>query len=180
MRMLLALAMMGITLSGSLTADDPKNRMKVEISKGKVAIDGKELAIPADLAAVEKAFGKASGSVIDPVSDANRYVYWKDLGIVCSQSTKGKMQIQEVEFNLEPAYDLSAKARAKPFAGEIVVEGEAIVKASGKDDAKKIKSGSDSFGSWKIDYSEPPLQVMIHPSEKGTKAVTVQIPLSAR
>jgi hypothetical protein len=180
MRLLLALAMVGLTLSGSPAADDPKNKMKVEISKGKVTIDGKELAIPADLTTFEKAFGKASGSVIDPVSDTNKYVYWKDLGIRCSQSTKGKMQIQEVEFNLEPSYDLSAKARAKPFIGEILVEGAVIGKASSKDDVKKIKSGSDSFGSWKIDYSEPPLQVMIHPSEKGTKAVTVQVPLSAR
>ena len=180
MRLLLALIVLGLTLAGSLGADDPKNKMKVEVAKGKVKINGNELAIPGDLAAFEKAFGKPSGSIKDPVSDTNKYIYWKDLGIRCSQSTKDKQPIQEIEFNFEPAYDLSAKARAKPFIGELIVEGVVISKASSKDDAKKIMNGSDSFGSWKVDYNEPPLQVVINPSEVGTKSVNVLVPLIAR
>ena len=183
MRLFFMMVLIGSAIAGNASADDAKldgKKLKVEVAKAKVTINGQAVAIPGELAAFEKAFGKPSGTIKDPVSDTNKYIYWKDLGIWCSQSTKGKQQVQELQINLDPAYDLSAKAQAKPFPGQLTIEGVAIGTTTPKADMKKLKLGREAFGSWQIDYEESPLQVVVNPSEKGTKSVTILQPLIAR
>lgn len=183
MRLFLVMALIGGVTAGSASADDPKpdgKKLKIEVAKAKVTINGQAVAIPGELAAFEKAFGKPSGTAKDPVSETNRYIYWKDLGIRCSQSTKGKQPVQELLLALEPAYDLSAKAPAKPFPGQLTIEGVAIGKATPKGDVQKLKLGRQAFGAWQIDYEEGDLQVVVTPSEKGTESVRILQPLSAR
>lgn len=183
MRLFLMTVLIGGAIAGRASADDPKvdgKKLKVEVAKAKVTINGQAVAIPGELAAFEKAFGKPSGTIKDPVSDTNKYIYWKDLGVRCSQSTKGKQQVQELQLDLEPAYDLSAKAQAKPFPGRLTIEGVAIGATTPRADVKKLKLGREAFGAWQIDYEESPLQVVINPGEKGTKSVTILQPLSAR
>ena len=178
MRLALAPLLIAAAL-GIASAADPKvdgKKLKVEIAKAKVTVNGKALPIPGELADFEKAFGKPSGTVKDPVSDKNQYVYWNALGIRCSQSTKGKQPIQDVRFYFDATYDLSAKAQTKPFLGEVVIEGQAITKASTKADMKKLKLGREVLGTWQIDYVESPLSVNIDSNDKGTKSVSSEQP----
>ena len=58
----------------AIGVDKGKQKLKVEIKNAKVTINGKVVPLPGDLSAFEKVLGKPSGSIIDPVSDKNRYV----------------------------------------------------------------------------------------------------------
>lgn len=182
--MRLALASLLIAAAvGIASAADPKvdgKKLKVEIAKAKVTVNGKALPIPGELADFEKAFGKPSGTVKDPVNDKNQYVYWNGLGIRCSQSTKGKQPVQDVRFYFDATYDLSAKAQTKPFLGEVIVEEVTVSKTTTKTDVKKIKIGRESLGTWTINYEESPLTVDIDAGDKGTKSVSVSQPLIDR
>jgi len=183
MRLLFVLTLTGAVIVGSVSAQAPKDdkKLKVEIAKEKLSINGKELAVPGDLSDYEKAFGKPSGTIEDPIAKDRKYIYWNSLGICVSQSQKGKKPVQEVQFHLEPMYDLSAKAQAKPFPGELLIDGETINKTTSKDDVKKkLKSGREVFGTWKVEYEGAMFYVNINPGDKGTKSINVEQPLIDR
>jgi hypothetical protein len=185
MRLFLLLGLIGTMIVGTVSAQPPKadakNKLKVEIAKGKLSINGKELAVPGELPAYEKAFGKPSGIVEDPVDKDNKYIFWNSLGIKASQSQKGKKPVQEVLFSLDAMYDLSTMAQTKPFPGELLVNEQPITKTASKDDIKtKLKGGRDVFGTWRVEYEGGTFYVEVNPSEKGTASVGVVQPLVSR
>jgi hypothetical protein len=166
---------------GGIAPTDSKNKLKIEIAKAKVSVNGTTVAIPAEPAVLEKLFGKPSGSIDDPVSDSNKYVYWSEMGIRGSQDKKGKQVFREIDFNFNPTWDLSAKAMSKPFTGELILEGQVITKATSRAElGQKLKIGREAFGSWQINYEEAPLQVTVNPGDMGVASVTVMQPLAAR
>jgi hypothetical protein len=162
---------------------DSKNKLKIEIAKAKVSVNGTAVAIPAELAVFEKVFGKPSGTADAPLSDSNKYVFWSELGISCSQDKKGKQEVRQIKISLDPSWDLSAKAVGKPFTGDLIIEGQAITKALANNRAElteKLNMGRDVFGSWQIEYADPQIHVAINPGGRGFASVTVSQPLVAR
>jgi hypothetical protein len=156
---------------------DTKNKLKVEIAKAKISINGTVVAIPGQLAVLEKALGKPSGTADDPVHDKNKYVFWNGLGIRASQDKGGKQELRAIDFYFDPFWDLSAEVQSKTFTGELLLEGQAITKTTSRAElAQKVKIGQEYLGSWTIRYDETPLEVFITLEDKGTVSVTVSQP----
>jgi hypothetical protein len=155
-----------------------KKSPRVEIAKNKVSINGTDIPLPCELAPFEKALGKPSGTVDDPVSKSSEYVYWNSLGIIASREKAGKQLVREFDLDFETRYDISSKSRTKPFPGEIVLEGRPVTAATTLTELKaKLPSLETVFGnSLRMAYHEPPIQVLINPAQKGVQNVTVMQP----
>ncbi len=162
-------------------ASDP-NKVKVEIAKGAVSINGTAVALPAELAVLEKALGKASGMIEDPLSKGHRYVYWNGLGIHGRQELKEKQVFRDVTFSFRPIYDLSTKDLGQRFTGGITLEGQPVTADTSLSALGQKVPGLQSVTGtwWMIRYEGFPLSVNLTAEDKGVDAVTVLQPLSER
>lgn len=162
-------------------ASDP-NKVKVEIAKGAVSINGTPVAFPVELAVLEKALGKASGMIEDPLSKDHRYVYWNGLGIHGRQELKEKQVFRDVTFSFRPVYDLSTKDLSPRFAGGITLEGQPVTADTSLSElGQKVRGLQSVTEKWStIRYEGHPLSVNVTAEGKGVDAVTVLQPLSER
>lgn len=162
--------------------DSQSGKLKVEVMKAKVTINGTAVPIPTELAVLEKAFGKPSGTIDHPTDDKMRRVYWGGLGVMADQDKGGKQEIRDLSFTFGPFYDLSVKAMGKSFAGDFLLEGQPVTKATSPDELAKtvsiLRKGSGNW--WQIDYDDFALQVTVTPAEKGITSISVQQPSSKR
>ena len=156
----------GTALSGS------KGNLKVEIANATLSINGTTVAMPAEMAIFEKLLGKPSWTSEKGI---NRWVEWKELGIRGLQETDGSQKFITITFNFDPFWDESTKTFSKPFAGEIVLEGQPIKKSTDPEElSKKITSLKKTMlMAWRIPY-ENKMSVYVDIGYKSTSAVRVE------
>jgi hypothetical protein len=152
--------------SGPAPSDDG-GKMKVEIVKGKLSVNGTALPLPAEVGVIEKAFGKPS-STSD--SGVMRALYWRDSGIKCLQDKYGDKRVTVVGFYLEGFSNLNENYTSKPFSGTIQLDGHPANKDTVLDDlGKKIgvtKNKSNKF-QWDIEYEDKTFIAL----KEGTRGV---------
>ncbi len=163
-------------LPTNTTPVDSKSKLRVEIANGRVTVNGKPLEVPTDLAGLKKVFGKSSGSSTDPNIKDERRFYWRDLGIVATQETKGKQEFVEIEFGFRAIFDQSTNSPGKPFSGEIILEGQpGTPTTSPAELGKKISIlGKEKYDWWHIHYKEPPLHVIMAARDPGVEFVSLK------
>lgn len=162
----------------STAPTDSNPKLKVEIAKGKLAINGTTVAFPYKLTDVEKLLGPQSGAVDDPLSELRKCVFWNGLGISGRHQKAGKQELEEIEFSYNGFWDLSAKTSSKPFTGDFVLEGQLVTKSTKPAElSQKIdvlhRGLVDTW--WIINYEEPPLQVHLCFGTEGVEAVHVDV-----
>ena len=154
------------------TPDDSKKTMKVEITKGKLTINGTVVPLFGELAGFEKVLGKPSGT-----NDGGFYrvVYWKSLGIKGLQDKSGMQQLVTIEFHFQGYDDVLANEKGDPFSGVIMLEGEPITKNTDMNElGQKIKSlKRETVVNWKIVYPDT-TTVYIDALLKGVDRITVE------
>ena len=157
-------------------AADPGNdvKMKVEITKGELSINGSRLALPVELSAIEKAFGKPSRT---SDSGALRSLYWKELGINCLQDKYGEKNVVTVGFHFSSYYGVDTNERGQPFSGTILLEQESVTKdtnvseLSKRIDSLKKRKGFDF--DWEIRQKDS-ATVYVKEGISGTGEVVVE------
>jgi len=149
--------------------------IKVDISKGKLTLNGTSVSMPTDLAALEKILGKLTRT---RESGFNRNVYWTDLGIDCLQEKTGRQAIVQIAFNFEGFYDFDDGKWSKPFTGTVILEGQPASKTTDADElSSKIPNikKADMGGGFYVKYEDSTF-VNLSVSLKNVKSITVYRP----
>lgn len=108
-----------------------KEKYKVEITAGKVSINGVEFPASPKVADLEKIFGKSSaGEVI-----RNAPVFWKSEGVK-GLHTKSENDVISLSFHFAGFQVTGDPVFGSSFAGSVVIDGQ---KVTGKTDLKELQ-----------------------------------------
>ncbi len=157
--------------TGSVPSDS-KGKMQVEITKGKLKINGIVVPLRAELAGFEQALGKPTRTSERGVY---RGVYWKELGISCLQDKTGKQDVISINFNFDGYWDFDESYKSKPFTGAIILESQPISKDTDPDELmKKVSILKKLDGVHLTIQYEDKTTILISTLLKGITEVTIE------